>query len=216
MAGVTRDEIIGCILAGGTSRRLGGDDKALKPLAGRTLVARVIARLGPQVRRLFINANGDPARFSGTGLDVFADDLAGHQGPLAGVLTALDRAAEEGGTRLVTVSVDTPFLPLDLVERLAEAPKEAIAMACSSGGDHQVCALWPVALRAPLRRFLTEGRERRVAAFAAAWPVARIAFSDSVLPGAVDPVDPFLNLNTPEDFAAAERLLAAADPQWAE
>lgn len=208
--------IFGAILAGGQGRRMGGPDgsgadKALLGLGGKTLVARAIDRLEPQVERLAISANGDPARLAGLGLPVLAD----HQplGPLAGALAALDWAAARGATAVVTVAVDTPFFPGDLVPRLclaAETSPEGLAFASTgtsetgagAGRDHPTFALWPVSLRDSLSTFLASGEKPKVLAFALAHGAVRASFPDD---GA------FANLNTPADLARAEALLERAE-----
>ncbi|MGX5774299.1 molybdenum cofactor guanylyltransferase MobA [Methylorubrum zatmanii] len=200
--------VLGLILAGGLSRRMGGGDKPLRVLAGRTLLERVAERFGPQCPAgLALSANGDPTRFR----DVFSgpvlpDTVPDHPGPLAGILAGLDAAsARPGVTHLVSVPGDAPFLPHDYVARLVSAATtegRPIALAASAERRHFTSALWPVGLRDDLRHWLGRG-ERRVGGFierhgaaVASWPV--------------EPVDPFLNLNAPEDLAAAEALLARA------
>ncbi len=196
----------GVILAGGRARRMGGSDKALLPLAGRRLVDHVVGRLSRQCGALALSANGAPARFADLGVPVLPDALPGFPGPLAGLLAGLDWAAAGGADRIVTAPVDTPFLPDDLVARLAAAAGDAgLALAATAGrwGPrlHPTCGLWPVALRHDLRAALAAG-ERRVADWAARHGAATATF-------AAGRVDPFFNVNTPEDLAAAEALLAA-------
>lgn len=190
--------IFGAILAGGQGRRMGGADKALLPLAGRPLIAHAIDRLEPQVERLCISANGDPARLARFGLPVLPDQAAS-QGPLSGILAALDWAAPLGATHLVTAPTDAPFLPPDLTPRLLLAGDTALAR--SGGNDHPTFGLWPVALRDPLRAFLASGAKTSIRAFADAQGAARADFPDD---GA------FSNLNTPQDLATAEARIAAA------
>lgn len=201
--------ILGAILAGGLSRRMGGVDKPLLTLGGRTLLDRVIERLAPQCGAgLVLNANGDPARFPDFPGAVVPDDLPGHPGPLAGILAALDHAAalHHAVDRVATVSGDAPFLPRDLVARLAaEAGGAPIAMAASGGRRHFTVALWPVALRHDLRTALVERDERRVGAYLARHGAVAVEW------GTV-PVDPFLNLNTPVDLETAEAALARLAP----
>jgi molybdopterin-guanine dinucleotide biosynthesis protein A len=197
-----REAVLGAILAGGLSRRMGGGDKALLPLAGRPVLAHVIERLAPQVGGLILNANGDPARWAGFGLPVAADSLAGHPGPLAGLLAALDWAAERAPGRewLACAPCDAPFLPRDLVRRLAGALAGGRAAVAASGGRrHPVAGLYHVGLRAGLRGFLAAGGRR-----AGEW-AERIGAGVAEFP--VGPVDPFFNLNTPEQLARAERLV---------
>ena len=201
-------EPLGVILAGGLSSRMGGGDKGLLELGGRTLIGRVIDRLGPQVAGLAINANGDPARFAEYGLPVIADSVGRHPGPLAGVLAGLDWAAAKGADAIVTAAADTPFLPVDLVARLsADAAHEAypIALAATprAGGGlsrHPTFGIWPVALREDLRAALGKG-VRKVVAWTDHHGAVTTLFE-------ADPYDPFFNVNTPADMEEAERLLA--------
>jgi len=199
-------DIPAIVLAGGRSSRLGGGDKPLMPLAGRPVLAHVLERLVPQVEPVAINANGDPARFAAFGLPVVADTVSGFPGPLAGVLAGMEWAAGlPPATTLATTAGDTPFFPVDLVAKLSQAPSGHIALAASAGRTHPVFGLWPLSLRAALRRYLEDGG-RKVVDFVARHPTTVIDFPTH---GALDP---FFNINTPEDLAAAERLVAEARP----
>jgi molybdenum cofactor guanylyltransferase len=198
-------KIVGLLLAGGQSRRMGGGDKALRPLGGIPLLDRVIERLRPQVETLVLNANGDPTRFARYALPVVADGLPGLAGPLAGVLTGLEWAAAHRPDcpYLASVATDAPFLPRDLVARLAagcEAAQADLACAASGGRSHPVFGLWPVRLRQDLRQALVEEGIRKVDLWTARHKLATVPFSDQ-------PVDPFFNANHPEDFAIAAELL---------
>jgi molybdopterin-guanine dinucleotide biosynthesis protein A len=192
------------VLAGGQGRRMGGVDKALVPLGGRPLIAHVLARLAPQCPVIAISAAGDPARFAGFGLPVVADSTGDFAGPLAGILAGLDAAAAAAPPfdLVLSVPVDTPALPRDLVARLMaarQAEQAEVAMAASAGRPHPAVALWPIGCREDLRRALAAG-ERQVRAFAQRY---RLAVADwSALP-----FDPFLNINTPADLAGAEAVL---------
>lgn len=199
-------EVVGVLLAGGLSRRMGGQDKMLRHLGGQSIMARVIARVAPQVGRLLLNANGDPARFKEFGLPVAADVLGDHAGPLAGVLTGMEWALANapGCPWVLTAPTDAPFLPGDLVQRLMAAVKHGEAdMACASsrGRHHPVCGLWPVRLADELRRAMLEEDTRKVDIWTARYRLA-------VVDWPVEPVDPFFNANRPEDMAEAERILA--------
>ena len=194
------------ILAGGLSTRMGGGNKALRMLGGETLLTHVIRRLRPQCDRLAINANGDPEQFQDYALPVVPDSFAGFAGPLAGVLAGMEWAASGGGESVVSVSVDTPFVPQDLMHRLREARgRSGLAVAASADPvtgllrDHPTCALWPVALRDDLHAALESG-QHRIGQFAAAYDPGRAVFHSGA-------IDPFLNLNTPDDLKQAERLL---------
>ncbi len=189
--------IFGAILAGGEARRMGGADKALLRLSGRSLLSHAIERLSPQVASIALSANGNPARFAEFELPVLPDDAP--LGPLSGVLAALDWAEGHAGA-VVTVAVDTPFFPCDLVPRLYDAANGGLAIARSAGHAHPVFALWPLSLRCPLRMALARG-EAKVMQFATTHHAASADFHAS-------PPDPFWNLNTPADLAAAESALA--------
>jgi molybdopterin-guanine dinucleotide biosynthesis protein A len=194
----------GVILAGGLSRRMGGGDKCLLALDGRPLLAHVIDRLAPQVSRLALNANGDPARFAGFGLPVLADGVAGFPGPLAGVLAGLDWAAAEGAACIVTAAADTPFFPADLVARLqAAAGASGLALAATPDpvrglSRHPTFGLWPVALREDLRAAL-HGGLRKVVLWTDAHGAGTALFD-------AGPPDPFFNVNTAEDLAQAAQV----------
>ena len=197
--------IVGVILAGGLSRRMGAE-KAFVSLAGRPLLAHAIGRLAPQVDRLILNANGDPGRFAAFGLPVVPDPVPGHAGPLAGILAGLlfARADLPGAREVAAIAVDTPFFPTDLVARLAAASDGArrIAVASSEGRLHPVFGAFPVDSAEDLMSFLNAGG-RRVTDWLATRPVVAVAFPSS------GPVGPFFNVNTPADLDAAggsERL----------
>jgi molybdopterin-guanine dinucleotide biosynthesis protein A len=202
----TPHDTVGVVLAGGLARRMGGGDKPLRTIGGRTILDHVLARLAPQCGTLVINANGDPARFEAFGLPVVPDTVADHPGPLAGVLAALDWAAEHrpDAEFVATAPGDCPFLPHDLVARLQAARLAAnadLAIAHSSGQAHPVIGLWRVALRGDLRQALVEEDIRKISRWQARHACVSVDWP-------TEPVDPFFNANTPEDLGAAERLAA--------
>ena len=197
---------LGLVLAGGLARRMGGGDKTRIRIDGRTILDRVLERFAPQCRSLILNANGDPTRFADTGLPVVPDSVPDFAGPLAGILAGLDWAAAHAPTiaDLVSVPADCPFPPRDLVARLAAARQaQGKPLACARSGDwrHPVAGLWPVALREDLRRALMEEGLHKIEIWTARHGVAIADWPDK-------PVDPFFNVNTPEDVAAAERAAA--------
>ena len=206
---------MGVVLAGGLARRMGGGDKPLLPIAGRSMLDHVIERLAPQVDALVLNANGAPERFADYGLPVVADTVAGHPGPLAGVLAGLAWARDNRPTTrwVVSAAGDTPFLPRDLVSQfaaaLADAAPGTIAVAAHAGATHQAVAAYPVELADGLDRDLRAGEARALLAWIARHRHVFVPFE------AAEGVDPFFNVNTPEDLAAAERAigtLGKADP----
>lgn len=195
----------GVILAGGQATRMGGGDKGLRMLCGETLLARVEARLAPQVDQLALNANGDAARFAHMGIPVISDSIAGFAGPLAGVLAGLDWAASHGAETIVTAAADTPFFPCDLVPQLllaSEGMTHPLVLAATPDAKrgtarHPTFGLWPVALRDDLRAAL-EGGLRKVVLWTQEHGGREALFAQEVA---------FFNVNTPEDLAHAETML---------
>jgi len=191
------------LLAGGKGSRMGGGpEKPLRLLAGRPLLSHVIARVVPQVEAMVLNANGDPARFAGFGLAMVPDGIPDQPGPLAGILSGMRWAAARGATDVLSVPTDTPFLPHDLLARLAAARLAAgvpIACAESGGAVHPVVGLWPVDLADRLEADILAG-QRRVRAWAAMFGVASAVFEAGA-------PDPFFNINHQEDLVEAERIL---------
>jgi len=199
-------EPAGVVLAGGLARRMGGGDKARLRIGKETILERVLACIKPQCAALIINANGDPGRFSDTRLPVVPDSIPDFPGPLAGILAGLDWAAKQlpEATDLVSVPGDCPFLPGDLVARLnAARERERVPIACARSGEwrHPVIALWPIALRSDLRKALVEEEVRKIEAWTSRYGVA-------IADWPAEPIDPFFNVNTPDDAAAAERFVA--------
>ena len=197
---------LGLVLAGGLARRMGGGDKARIRISGTTILSRVLTHLKPQCERIIINANGDPARFADTSLPVVADSVPDFAGPLAGILAGLDWAAAHAPEIdwLLSVPGDCPFLPRNLLERLHQARLAASTpLACARSGEwrHPVVALWSVALREDLRRALTEENLHKIEIWTGRHGIA-------IADWPAEPVDPFFNVNTPEDAARAEKLAA--------
>jgi molybdenum cofactor guanylyltransferase len=199
-------QIVGVLLAGGQSRRMGGGDKCLRPLGDRTILEHVIDRIRPQVGPLILNANGDPDRFRSYGLPVVADVVDGFAGPLAGVLTGL-RWAEINAPQcawMLSVPTDAPFVPQNLATSLRqEISVQGAQLACatSRGRTHPVVGMWPVALADALEQALVGEDIRKIDRWTARYRLVEVSFDDTG-------IDPFFNANRPEDLAMAERLLA--------
>ncbi|WJR77198.1 molybdenum cofactor guanylyltransferase MobA [Bradyrhizobium sp. NP1] len=206
MAEDAKPPIPGVLLAGGLARRMGGGDKPMRTIGGRTILERVIARLKPQCDGLILNANGDPARFAAFDVPVIADNVANFPGPLAGVLAALDWAAANrpDASLVLSAAADCPFLPRDLVARLYRALREqdaTLAVASSGGQTHPVIGLWSVRLRDELRHALVVEDVRKIDRWTARYRLATVSWP-------AGPLDPFFNANTIDDIAEAERLAA--------
>jgi molybdopterin-guanine dinucleotide biosynthesis protein A len=202
------DSVVGVLLAGGRSSRMGGGDKCLRLLGGKPILTRIIDRLEPQVSDIIINANGDPDRFVDFGLPVVSDSIAGYQGPLAGIHAALEwvKANRPGVQHVVTVATDTPFFPVDLVSRLLTAQDDAwcFRIAQSEAGTHPVIGLWPIELAEALDDTLKRG-ERKVTTWTRDHGALLVFFPPLDIGG--QSIDPFFNINAPEDLAAAESLV---------
>jgi molybdopterin-guanine dinucleotide biosynthesis protein A len=203
---MTIEKTLGLVLAGGLARRMGGGDKARIKIAGTTILQRVLDCIAPQCSGIIINANGDRARFADTGLPVVADSVPDFAGPLAGILAGLDWAVANAPhiDWLLSVPGDCPFLPKDLVARLHEARLAAATpLACARSGEwrHPVVGLWPVVLREDLRRALVDDDLHKIEIWTARHGIAIATWP-------AEPIDPFFNVNTPEDAARAEQIAA--------
>lgn len=194
MANMPTPRIVGLILAGGRSTRMGGHDKALQPLRGRTLLEHLIRRLKPQVDALILNSNADPATFAAYGLPVVADRLGGFRGPMAGIHAAL---ANQPDSFVMAVAVDLPLVPPDLVARLNTAPADRACAYASDGTRHAPALLFRPGTALVVQAFLERGG-RSLKEFLAAHgrPVVFDRPQDRGL---------FMSLNTPEELARAER-----------
>ncbi len=212
--GASSKPVLGAILAGGLARRMGADGKSHLQLAGRPLIEHVIERVQGQVDALVINAPEDAAGLAGLGLPVVPDlseegRIETRGGPLVGILSALEwaTASQDGFETVAVFPTDTPLLPEDFVTRarVALAGGRDLACAASGGRVHPVVALWPIGLTERLRHLVIEAGLRRADGVLEHFRTARVDY-------ATEPFDPFFNVNTPEDLAEAERILAAMRP----
>lgn len=200
---------VGVLLAGGQSRRFGGGDKCLQSLHGKTLLQRVAERAQPQVDTLLLNASGDASRFAAYDLEIVEDVIDGHLGPLVGVLSALEWAKVNQPTAewVASFATDAPFFPPNMVRRLLEAATDnatKIAVATSYDRAQPIFAVWSVDLAQDLRRAVAEEGMRKVMAWAQCHNPAFVEFDAHGL-------DPFYNINTPDDLDEAERLMSEGD-----
>ncbi|MEM9676708.1 MAG: molybdenum cofactor guanylyltransferase MobA [Pseudomonadota bacterium] len=203
---IAANSIAGVVLAGGQSRRMGGKDKSWIDIGGTPAIARACTRLAPQVAHLAINTNADPEPFQALEYPILADTLKDFPGPLAGVLTAMRWAHSlDNVTHIVTAATDTPFFPTDFVERLASEATgpENIVMAKSAGWVHPVFALWPIRLANALEAYLTVENERKILMFSERYDNRMVEFEDTL--------DPFFNVNTPEDLTVAQTRLVETE-----
>ncbi|MDF2365951.1 molybdenum cofactor guanylyltransferase MobA [Sneathiella sp.] len=194
------------LLAGGRSRRMGGGAKFLERLGGKTLLLHSIDTLRPQVSEFVLNMNMEAGEDIPSDIPVIKDSVSGFAGPLAGVLTGIEYFNKKNvdSTHMLSVPTDAPFIPADLVERLASEIRSTtnkIVMANSVGRVHPVVALWPLALAVDLRSALVEEDLRKILVFADRYPRSEVIWGE-------DEGDPFFNINRPEDLAEAERRLS--------
>lgn len=180
---------------------MGTAAKPLTLLAGRPLIAHVLARLRPQCSALAVVMRRRESWAADLEAEVLTDPV--EAGPLGGVAAALSWAQADGA--VLTCAADEPFIPVDLVERLSQAlcADTDVAVAASDGRRHRLTALWRTGLCDRLMGALRQDGAVAVHAFQ-----ARLRVADVVWP--LTPVDPFFNINTPEDLADAERMWSAA------
>lgn len=187
--------ITGLVLAGGQGSRMGGVDKGLQPLRGRPMIEAVLERLAPQVGPILINANRNIERYRAFGHPVIEDTIGGFAGPLAGFLAGLQACDTDW---LVTCPCDSPYLPIDLVARLADALGDSgarIAVARAGGREQPVFALMRRSVRDDLRAFLEQGG-RKIDRWYPALDAVAVDFDDRP--------DAFANLNSLDDLRKAE------------
>ncbi len=195
-------KILGAIIAGGASSRM-GVEKALMEIAGVPMLERIVSRLRIQVDDVVLNANGDSSRFANFVLPLVPDVLTVGT-PLAGLHAVLSYGAHHGYQAVVTVPSDAPFIPLDLVERLQEAgAHKGAAIAFSGGQSHYLTGIWTTAFAKPLEKLLLSGSLRRMQDFAAKVEAETVLWTDH-------PHDPFFNVNTPADFENASAIASGA------
>jgi molybdopterin-guanine dinucleotide biosynthesis protein A len=200
------ESVVGIILAGGLARRMGGGDKCLLPLAGKTLLQRTIDRAQPQVHQLLLNANGNSLRFARTRLPVVADVFPNNLGPLAGIHAGFTwmQTKAPAAEWLVSFASDTPFFPANLVEELlttANTSATRLVVATSKLNAHPVFALWHRSLKEEIEAQLNTGESPRLQEWMKNYNPAQVDFN-------ADAYDPFFNINTPQDLYAAEPLAA--------
>lgn len=204
---LTGKNVLGLILAGGSSQRLGGGDKSLRPLGEHSILHQVCTRLQPQTDQIVISANSDPAFFTSFGYPVIDDGKWLNSGPLAGILAGCHYAKAHGCSHVMSVAADTPFFPPDLLLRFIEAlnvspsaPEDTIIFARSDFSAHPTFALWPAEIAASLENWLTETKRRSIRVFANNHTVAYADFNEA---DKISGLDPFFNINTQTELAQA-------------
>lgn len=198
---LTSTNVLGLVLAGGSSQRLGGGDKSLRPLGDHSILHQVCARLKPQVRQIILSANSDPAFFASLPYTVINDGAWLNSGPLAGILAGCLYAQQHGYSHVLSVAADTPFFPRDMLVKMTRLSETAeIIFARSYGEAHPTFALWPANIAPSLENWLSETKRRSIRVFAANHSVA---YADFDQPDAESGLDPFFNINTQAELAQA-------------
>ena len=192
---MTKKPISGVILAGGLGRRMGGVDKGLQLLHEKPMVQWVLERFAPQVDEVWINANQNAERYADFGYPLLPDQIQGFAGPLAGLHAALSKAIYP---LVATVPCDSPFLPNDLIARLAAALEAQpashlpqLAVARTFEQPHPVFCLCPRTALPHLSAFLESGG-RRFEHWYATLDTVEVAFDDEA--------DAFSNINTRDEL----------------
>ncbi len=205
----TPANITGVILAGGLSRRMLGGHKVQTKLDGATLLQHTQAKASIQVTDLLLSSNTPELAVPQGFCAVIQDTVKGFMGPLAGILAAMEWCNENRPQArwLASFTVDAPFIPVDLVQRFQHGLNEIDAeyvCAASYGRRHPLFALWPLHETAALRHALMHSDTRKVQEWTKRYHTLEIDFT----PAAQAAIDPFFNINTPDDLATAERWLA--------
>ncbi|MAH84527.1 MAG: molybdenum cofactor guanylyltransferase MobA [Rhodospirillaceae bacterium TMED8] len=209
MSGAIKD-VTGVLLAGGLARRMGGGDKCMRKLAGRPLLEHLIDAVQPQVSELILNANGEAERFGKFGLRVVPDIIDGYAGPLAGILTGLQWTKNHvpDAKWMASFATDAPFVPDNLVSQMlesVEANKAELACATSGGRAHPVFGLWSIALLDQLHSAMINEDIRKIDSWTSRYKLSEVSFE--VEKG----IDPFFNVNKPENLEEAEHFLSVKD-----
>ena len=201
-------EVPTVILSGGQSRRMDRNDKALLSISDQTLLEIVVKRLHQQTQKVAINTNSNNLKYMQHGLPVLNDHIGGFLGPLAGILTAMKWANDIGYKKVATVAVDTPLFPENLLKELDKKMEETnsdIVFAASVSDHkqmkvlHPVCGLWKTHLYEDLRNELEKG-VRKVTLWSDRHTVSSVCFAD-------ERIDPFFNINTPDDIISLKEYL---------
>lgn len=200
--------VAGVILAGGLATRMGGGDKTLKTIGNKAILDTVINRIKPQVSNLALNTNHDPELYSHYDLPILPDHFEEKFGPLAGIHAGMEWAYKEGYSLVVTIAGDTPFFPQNLVSRLQEEQmkcKKCIVLAATKDKvtgrilRHPTFGLWSVELRGDLKVNLEQG-VRKIVLWTDQHDAKLVEFP-------IQKVDPFFNINTPDDLKDASKLM---------
>lgn len=198
------EPIAAVILAGGEGRRMGGRSKARLALGGRPLLQHVLARIAAQVSAIALSTREAALTEIAPSLPLLPDRHADRRGPLAGILAGMDwaRAAHPGTRWLLSLPVDCPFLPVDLVPRLlarAALGDVRVVVAASCGAEHRAVALWDVTLADELEAVVEAAEDLSIRRFYRCFPHAAVDFPME------EGRDPFFNINTPEALGRAQQ-----------
>lgn len=199
----SKSQIAGAIIAGGHSRRFGSSEKALAMLAGLPLIEHVYQRLSPQVSTVWLNLANDIQQPKSIRATLINDATQKRDGPLAGVLSALRAASDEGFEWLLIAPCDTPFIPMNLGEKLVRKCIESeslLGIARAEGWNHPSLSIWNTGLLGSLEDSVLNHSK---AGFKQFYPDTRHCFAE----WGIGDYDPFFNINTPQDIEAAADII---------
>ena len=198
---MSENNILGVILAGGQSRRM-GRDKSLIKLNGKTLIEHTTIKVKKFLPNLIIISNENKNEIMKYGIDLVNDCLSKNQGPLIGIMTAMKyiKDNKKNFDWIATFPCDTPFFPELLMKKFidnSKSKKSLLYFASSKGQRHNVFGLWSLKLYDKLHDDIVNKNSRKVEDWAEQNDVQRIEFS-------FEKNDPFFNINTEEDLIKAK------------
>jgi len=200
---MSEDNILGAILAGGQSKRM-GKDKLFLELDNKKLIEHTIDKVKKYLKKIIIITNQDNEFFSKNNLTTVKDTIEGQLGPLVGILTAMKWAKENLSkcSWIATFPCDTPFFPESIIKRFIEESekKESLILCASSHGrKHNIFGLWSLDLYDKLKDDLINKKVRKVQDWTEKNKIKNLEFK-------FKDYDPFFNINTEEDLEFAKKL----------
>ena len=200
---MSEDNILGAILAGGQSKRM-GKDKLFLELNNKKLIEHTIDKVKKYLKKVIIITNQDNEFFSKNNLTTVKDCIEGQLGPLVGILTAMEWAKKNLNkcSWIVTFPCDTPFFPESIIKSFIEESekKESLILCASSHGrKHNIFGLWSLDLYDKLKNDLINKKIRKVQDWTEKNKIKNLEFK-------FKDYDPFFNINTEEDLAVAKKL----------
>ena len=200
---MSEHNILGAILAGGQSRRM-GKDKLFLELDNKKLIQHSIDKVKKYLKQVIIITNQNNEFFKKNNLTTVKDCIEGQLGPLVGILTAMKWAKENGNkySWVATFPCDTPFFPENIIKSFIQESekKESLLLSASSHGrKHNIFGLWSLDLYDKLKNDLVNKKIRKVQDWTEKNKIKNLEFE-------FKDYDPFFNINTKEDLELAKKL----------